>query len=211
MFFAADVTATRDLACIIAADRFTQAQNQQLAVDLLRSFNDNEKMSGAILAALTGVDTVATVNPEFSSEQRTDLVQYWAEHAPKWSLKTVMHVALWMRGQPIPNVPAEGADGYIASMLVRDDLPWTTVMLALLHKKHPEATRFLFDARQALSDDPLDLSVDPLDLFDRHRWWRVFRRHRPDDRLVFWVWADPELEKFQVEVMRSWWLLHRHR
>src|SRR5690606_13564304 len=91
-----------------------------------------------------------------------------------------------------------------ASLLLRDDLPRSTILLAMLHRDDPAALDHLLNPRG-------DVGPDVLDLLDRRRWWHVLRRYLPPDAPPLWLWADPELEDFQIDVLRCWWLLHRHR
>jgi len=211
-FLKARVSTVRDRACIIAMQRLTTEQQTELAETLLKDFSDEAKMSGAMIAGLTNVRPTGHLGSPFappSAGDPIDLLTYWAEHGSTWTIQQMMRIALWMQGRPPPE--AGDMERTIPGMLVHEDIPWTSVLLALAHRRHPEAMRFLLATRDELSDDPLDLIVDPLELFDEHRWWLVLRTQLADDAPQFWPWADPDLLNFQVEVLRSWYLLHRNR
>ncbi len=85
----------------------------------------------------------------------------------------------------------------------------TTVLLAMLHRggdARRRALDFLFNPR----GEPV---LDLIELFDRLRWWHVVRRYLPEplaERAPFWVWADEELEAFQLDVLRDGYLLYAY-
>ncbi len=189
--FAATDSAVRDLACVVAAERFSTAQLDPLVESLLNDFSDHAKQSGGVLAGLTGLQSKILA-------RKADLEDVWA-------VREVMQLGLWMQGQ----LPERSRS--VAGMLTRDDLPTTTVLLAMLHMGDPAALDYLFLADH---EEPIDL----VELLDQRRWWGVLRRYLPGtdhDSLTaappFWVWADPALERFQVETLRWWYLLHRER
>lgn len=182
--FTSDVSTLRDLACVVARDRFTDQQLDELVGSLLTDFSDNAKMSGAIMAGLTG--------------RQSDLLAQKVRDEDIWSVRQIMELGLWMQGR------APQIHQLAPGLLSRDDLPTTTVLLALLHRRHPAGLEHIFNPD---GDAPSDL----IDLLDRHRWWRVLSRYLPDDAPPFWVWADVELEQFQLEVLRNWYILNRQR
>ena len=87
---------------------------------------------------------------------------------------------------------------------VTDDLPATTILLAKLHRRRAEALDDLLNPR---GEPTLDL----VELLDHYRWWYVLKHYLPEDAPPFWVWADPQLEQFQIDVLRNWYLVNRHR
>lgn len=181
--FVSDAPSLRDLACIVATDRFTGQQLADLVESLLTDFNDNAKRSGAILAGLTGC--------------HSDLLTKRASDEDIWSVQQIQRLGLWMQGR-LPEM-----DRLAPGLLSRDDLPTTTILLAMLHRGHPAAWEYLLDPRSP--------TFDLVDLLDQYRWWRVLERYLPDNAPPFWVWADPQLEQFQIEVLRSWYVLNSHR
>jgi len=181
----------RDLACIVAADRFSDDDNRTLISSLLNDFNDHAKRSGATLAGLTGL------HPQLLAKKARD--------EDIWSVRQIMYLGMWMQGKtPIENGTEIDMDQLAPGLLTRTDLPTTTILLAMLHRKHPQALDYLFNPR---GEERLDL----IELFDQFRWWRVISRYLPDDAPPFWPWADAELEQFQIDLMRDWYLLNRHR
>jgi hypothetical protein len=203
--FQSDVSTLRDLACVVAADRFSKDQNGALAGTLLKRFDDESKMSGAILAGLTGVRPTGVIRDPLRPNEpgkTIDLLEYRAENEPTWAVKQVINLGLWMQGRPTTETgdTATLAEG----LLTRDDVPRTTVLLAMLHVHRAEALDFLFNPR----GQP---TVDLAELFDQLRWWRALGRDLPADAPPFWAWADPDLEAFQVEVLRDWYLVNRYR
>ena len=182
--FEHEVATIRDLACIVAKDRFTPQQLDGTVNSLLNNFNDNAKCSGAILAGLTGLQT-----PLLIKKARDEDI---------WWVQQIIKLGMWMQGQfPEMEMLAPG-------LLTRDDLPSTTVLLSMLHRGHPHAWEYFFDPRS-------EPQIDLIELFDQHRWWLVFERDLPDrfrKDLKFWFWADPDLEAFQIDLIRSWYALH---
>ncbi len=224
-FMRASSMSVRDRACMIAATRLTRQQQADLAVRLLRDFDADAKISGAVLAGLTGIDPVgyrlpvgledSDVLQGLDPGDKIDLLQYWAEKSDAWDKRAVMWLALWMQDR-LPDdskvIPDEAKlESTLTGWLINDDLPWTTIVLAMAYKAHPEAGQFLFAKRDPLNEDPSDLVVDHIDLFDKHRWWSALQPLLADDAPKFWVWADTDLENFQVEILRTWWLLNKHR
>lgn len=179
--FASPEPTIRDLACIVAAERFTPAQNAALVRRALSDFDDHAKMTGAILAGLTG--------------QSVDFLADRHSKEDQWAVKQVMSLGLWMHGK-MPEMSETAL-----ALLTRDDVPRTTLLFAMLHCQMPQAKEYLFNPR---GEPALNLR----DLFDQKRWWPVLRRYLPDDAPPFWIWADVELDEFQVDVLRNWYLIY---
>ncbi len=185
--FTSDASTMRDLACVVAQDRFSDQQLSRLIESLLHDFNDLAKQSGAILAGLTG--------------QHTILLRAKTRDEDIWSVQQIMKLGLWMQGH-LPEM-----DRLAPGLLTRQDLPTTTILLAMLDRCHPIAWDHLFNPRGQI---PSDL----LELLDHYRWWRVLERYLPrigTDPPPFWIWADASLQQFQLDVLRDWYLLHRSR
>ncbi len=182
--FVSETSTLRDLACVVAAQRFSPQQHDQLVAELLNDFNDDAKRSGAILAGLTGA--------------QRDLLAKKAHDEDIWSVQQILRLGLWMQGQhPEMKHLAPG-------LLTRDDLPTTTILLAMLHRGHNGAWEYLFNPR---GDQPFDL----VELLDQHRWWHVLAQYIPEldrDDLPFWYWGDVDLEQFQIDVLTSWYALN---
>ncbi len=197
-----DETALRDVACFVAFDRFSKEQNAQLAADLLLDYSDNAKQSGAILAGLCGV--------------QQDLLRKKANDEDVWAVRQVLRLGLWMQSQRVEDVPGHPLDmpKLASTLLTRDDLSWTTVILAIMWHDR-EAPQDQGDAAIGLAWDTLlsprlSGTIDLEELLAAQRWWQVLSRFVPDAP-PFWVWADAELQSFQIEVLRCWYVLNRTR
>lgn len=182
----------RDLACVAAADRLDLGQINALVTLLLRDFDDRAKMSGAILAGLTNS------RPPTRGEngEPSDLVLDKVNAEDVRPVMQVMRVGLWMQGR------APDMEKVIDGLFGRPDMPRSTLLLALLHGKSPIPFDYILNPR---GDPPFDL----VDYFDTQRWWRIASRYLPADAPPFWVWGDRELEEFQIDVLRNWYLIHR--
>jgi hypothetical protein len=115
-----------------------------------------------------------------------------------WTVAMVQRLGLWMAGDDTAiDIPA-------TSLLTRSDLPKTTIILAMLHRKDYAALNALLNPRG-------ETGFDLVELLDQSRWWWVLSRYLPDDAPPVWVWADSDLEQFQIDVLRDWYLTHRQR
>jgi hypothetical protein len=186
----------RDWACVIAADRLNGDMCESLAGELLTSFNDHAKRSGAILAGLTG--------------GQRDLLATRTQAEDIWAVQQVMKLGLWMQEQieldPVP-------------LLDHDDVPACTVMLAMLHANRDRALDVILSPRTdeaTFSAASLNLpsteageTVSLTQLLVRYRWWPVLRRFLPDVAPPLWLWADPMTQRRQMRLLRDWWLIQR--
>ena len=177
-----DQAQMRDLACLIAAQRLTQGEQHQLVGRLLPHFNDHAKMSGAILSGLTGT--------------QSRLLARRSDAEDVWLVRQIQRLGLWMQGRLDTLDPQ--------TLLQRADVPKSTVLLAMLHRDRIDALDYLFNPR----GEPL---IDLVQLLDHYRWWHVLRCYLPNDAPPFWLWADPALKAFQVEVLRNWYLVQRRK
>ncbi len=191
-FCSSEDSMLRDLACITAAARLSQKQIEELVIKLLHDFDDRAKMSGAILAGLTNARPPTRGNSGTPSDLVLDKVN--AEDVRP--VMQVMRVGLWMQDRA-PDV-AKVIDGLFG----RPDMPRSTLLLAMLHKRNPVPFDYILNPR---GDPPFDL----VDYFDTQRWWRIASRYLPEESPPFWVWGDHELELFQIDVLRNWYLIHR--
>lgn len=199
--FYSDSATLRELACIVAADRFTTEQHEQLVNSLLTDFDDEARMSGAILAGLTGVQRELLARVTAAHRQM--------EHETKWRILQVLQLGMWMQGRPV-----QGRDGaldmnrHVLGLLGRADMPRTTVLLAMLHTGHPQALQRLLqprtDERPLFADLPAERPL--AHLFEHYRWWWVLKRYLPDDAPGFALWADDDLQQLQVDALRNWLL-----
>ena len=181
--------AMRDLAATVAAQRLTDEQNAALIDQLLTDYDDNARRGGAILAGLTG--------------QRLDLLRRLTDAEHDWATQQVMRLGLWMAGV-LPEF-----DDTVDGLVLREDVPVTTVLLAMLEHggdARYRALEFLLNPR----GEPI---LDLVELLDRQRWWYVLEGYLPEPlkaEAPFWPWADAELEVFQIDVLRDGFLVNAY-
>src|SRR5690606_6752562 len=199
-----ELSAVRDLACVLAAQRLDPDQRLRLAGSLLRDLDNHARMAGAILVGLTGVRPTATLRSpragDDQSGQQVDLLGYVAEY-PHPVLHQMTRLAEWML---LPQLD-EGSHYTGIAMLSRPDLPTSSILLAMLHRGQPEAVDYLLVPR----GEP-DLPFLQHLLIEL-RWWRVLRQYLRDDAPELWLWGDAAVQSFQLELLREWWLLNRQR
>jgi hypothetical protein len=207
--FAHDEPSMRDLACIVAVKRFSPEQHEALAGALLRSFDDRDKMSGAMLCGLTGVRPRASIIDLATTLElrEVDLLAYRLQHEDIWEVQQVLRLAVWMQGDEVRDSKdrtLEPRQLTAALLSMPDNVPLTTVLLAMLHMRDPAALEYLLNPRG-------EQRVDLVQLLDQQRWWRVLRHYLPDDAPGYIWWTDADADRFQVEVLRNWYLVHRVR
>jgi len=191
----------RDRACVFALEHNTPEQNTALIGHLLRSFSDNDKRSGAILAGLTGL--------------QTKLLRNKMEDEDIWEVKQIHQLGLWMQGQ-MPELDAQ-----VPLMLATPQLPASTIYLALLHGRRNIGLDLVLTPRVdelALSPASLNLpeeeSPDRVSLsrlLVRYRWWDVLRHYMPDRAPGLVLEADEQTIQYQIDLIRNWWLVHRRK
>ncbi|MEX0774768.1 MAG: hypothetical protein WD042_03530 [Phycisphaeraceae bacterium] len=203
---ASPVSTWRDWACLVAARRFTPQQNEHLIARLLGGvpgdslhFSDHAKMSGAVLAGLTNLRPAAS-NPHVP----VDLLEDKARVEDMPLVREVMRMGLWMQGRPVADYGSEMAGRVRALLATGDaDAPRSTFLLGLLYMGDKTALEYLFTP---LAEPRIDL----VNSLGAERMWPVLAAALPADAPPFWLWADADLQAFQVEVLRDWYLLHRH-
>jgi hypothetical protein len=173
-----------NLACAIAARRFNDQQNAALIQRLVPNLNDARKQAGAMLSGLTGLETKLLKKREAVEDMPT--------------VKRVMRLGLWMQGE------YELSRARILGLLAPEDAPRSTILLALAKRQPQWALAYLLH-------DPGYSDRALATFFEHVRWWSVLRPHLSGDPPPFWYWADDRLQRFQVEVLRNWYLLNRHQ
>jgi len=206
----------RDLACTIAARRLEPPELRDLVESLLRDFSDHAKQSGAILAGLSGV--------------HGDLLAGKMRNEDNWAVRQMQRLGMWLQGRPVHDEQGRPLNmpKLAASLLARDDLPRSTILLAMLHMRRAQAAggsatagpESSADSRPERNHedqaDPLAILLHPrgTDWIDLHemlatrRWWHVLQPYLPPEAPPLWLWADKELQDFQIEVLRCWYLVH---
>ncbi len=213
---ASNQTSLRDWASIVAAQRLNAAQNEHLIDQLLGAidpatgrpvsgihFEDRAKMSGALLAGLTGL------RPELLQQKEA------AEDMPY--VREVMRMGLWMQGHDT----GQDMPSRVQALMLQPDAPQSTFLVGLLIMRPRQALDYLLNPR----GEPR-LNLDEL-LFAQ-RWWHVLHplllRDASDPtgtesgnsarasigppQLSFW--SDPDAQTFEIELLRNWYLVHRH-
>lgn len=185
--FASPKATMRDLACVVAIERFEAAALEPVVQTLLASASADTRKSGAVLAGLSGLhrdmlNTMADADPD----QATRAVARLAKLAdPAVALETPAATAAFgnAAAPPTSSVLVLFARGNLVAGLDR------------LFNPHGEARLNLV---QTLGHD---------------RWWHVLRHYLPKspDTPPFWVWGDRDVQAFQVDVLRNWYLVNRHR
>ena len=200
--FLSEKSTIRDQACIIAVDRLPADQIALLIRRLMQPvdlkgdplkpvyrYHDGAKLSAAMLSGMTG--------------QETALLQRMAvDFADRAGIIEIIQLALWMQKLPVPGIG--NMQTRAEQLLARDDLPYSTVLLALLHQREPVALERLLTPRG-------DQQPRLLPLLDEDRWWFVVEHYLPKDAPRLWVWADNELARFQLDLLRNWYVVNRYR
>ena len=218
----------RELAAVVAVERFDAPRVAELARRLLVGLDDDGQLAGAVLAGLAdvrptaisgGMSVVLERNPDLTAErvrsmsdaelaelglERIDVVMDHYEHAADWVEKQLYGLALWMRGDTPPGFHAETYADYVRNLLLRDDVPRTPVLLALLDAGHVDAAAAWL--LNPTGEPPLELDR----LLTRRGWWGVLRRYLPEHAPPLWTDAPPALRSFQYDVLRNWALVELH-
>lgn len=214
--------AVREVTAAYAVQRFDEDELTRLARGLMLDFNADARLGGAILAGLGGLrpagiagglasvlaeqeglsrDAVLEMDDAALAQlglARIDLLHVRFEQEDHWPRRQVYRLALWMRGDQAADLDA----GAARQLLLRDDVPKSTVLLALMERGHVDAAlRWLFNPA---GEPPIDLD----DLLATRRWWHVLRGYLPDDAPPVWPQAPPTVRRYQYDVLREWVLIH---
>lgn len=191
--FSHEDSRVRDAACVVAAQHFREAQNEALIRELLIDFNDEARLSGAMLAGLTGLQPS---HQPSSGPAIEDLLLERSQNEARRPVRQMMRLGLWMQGRL-----TELADD-APLLLAREDLPTSTVLLALLHRKRNEALDYLLTPRR-------EESYPLREWLCEYQWSRVLARCLPVQAPRVELDAPADLQQFQIDVLRNWWLIKR--
>ncbi len=183
-FLINDDPAVRDLACVVAVDRYQGAVLDDFVASLLNDFNDRAKMCGAVTAGLTGV--------------QSELLSQKQDAEDVWTVKQVYRLGLWMQGR------WPGGEALAGQLVAKAQMPRTTVLLTMLHADRVAALDYLLNPR----GQP---RFDLIDLLGRRRWWLVLRRYLPSTAPPLAIDAKQYVAPDQIDVLRNWHLVNRHR
>lgn len=186
----------RHLAVFLAMDRFDEATLDRLTHQLSTIFFDERRMSGAMLIGLRG--------------RPLDLLDDRLKREHVWIVRQHLVAAQYMVGRN------DGwADTAPEALLARRDFPMETVIIALMHRGNKQGLDRLlkpigtpgYTFAQTYAKWRYD-TEQLRELLDEKRFDPVLRRYLPEAPPV-WLWADPDLQRFQVELLRNWYLIHR--
>lgn len=178
-------SAVRDLACVTLTQRFATGEIEPLILELLAEHDPDGRASAAILSGLTGV--------------AGDAVHDAADRERNAATRHIMRVGLWMQGR----LPELG--GRVSTLLGREGLPDSTLLLALLHGGQKRtALDYIFELQDSGSADA------PLELLRDQRWQRVLEVYLPGDAPPLSLGNDPAWNAERLKDFRAWFALHRH-
>ncbi len=173
----------RDVGCVLAVRDLEAGALDSLVADLLRDMNDQAKMSGPILAGLTGL--------------HLDLLHRRQRFENDWEIGKVILLGQQMCGEGMVGDAPPATMAY-------SDAPRSTVILAMLHRMGPGGLEVLLNPR---GEPPADLP----ELMEDYGWWRVLNQYLPADAPRWHPGADATQQRLQTDMLRDWYLVHRHR
>jgi len=179
--FDAEPAGVRHMAAFAALDRLEPGDADALVRELLASPHRWEALGGAVLAGLTG--------------RQADLLERQGKRTDDWLVALHTKLGRYMIGDEIKLKPE--------TLLVRRDFPPRTVWLAMMHRGERAGFDRFFQPLSVVSAESLRRTLD------QERYWHTLRRYLPSDAPPFWLWADAALQRFQVDVMRTWYLTRR--
>lgn len=217
----------RDEACLVAVERLDKTRLTELARDLLATYADEAKMSGAMLCGLgkvypkriqggsskfllehsewTETALYAQSDAELAKlglstlDALNDNANRWrdAKSAPEKGVLFASQIGLALRGDR----PAA-----VGAFLFDKRIPYSTVLLGLLRQNRTEAL-------DALLGDGMRVPFVPRQLLADWRFGEVVAHFLPSTgpgaapRIAYW--GDIHLQNLQFEQLRTWWRLHR--
>lgn len=178
--FDSEHAGVRALVAMAAIQRLDRNALVNLAQRLNRTSYDNERMAGALLVGLAGLE------PKMLEER--------LERETIWLVRQYVELGLLMLGR--------GTALDSEALLARREMPRESVVLALVHSGKLAGWDALFEP---LSGDDGGVRA----MLDQERLWPVIERYWPVDGPRFELWADQALQQAQVDILRTWYLMHR--
>ena len=177
--FDTDEPSVRRLAVLTAFDRLSSSEADKLIDRLLHTFDDSHRMAGALLAGLLG---------------RADAIDRRLEREQAWVVQQYLKLGKMM-AEPASQMAVDPV-----GLIARSDVDELDVVWALLHAGDRRGLDHLLD--------PLTGSSERLrSQLDQERFWPILKRYLPvGPQARFWMWADPALQRFQCDVLRTWYL-----
>lgn len=217
----------REVAAVVAMETLDATGVLELSRSLLLSLDDDGQLGGALLAGLADLrpagirrgdadadgerdarplsELLALSDDQLAAlgHERVDLLSFHYREADDWVEKRLYGLALWMRGETPADFRGEAADyaAFARNLLIREDVPRTAVLLALMDAGHPTAA--LEWLLNPMGQPPLPL--DPL--LNEFRWHRVLQRYLPDTAPPVWRQAPPLIRNLQLNALRDWALV----
>lgn len=183
--FKAEQPSVRDLALVVALDRFGDEELKALAKALIVSFDDHQRAAGAILGGMLPKD-----------EQLMALMRKRHERVEDWALRQHYAIGLNAHGERLKGPGLE-------ELLNRTDVARTTTILAMLDQGNLTGLDWLLSP---IGDSPVNLRF----LFDQLRYYAVLKHYVPE-LPGFDVYASEAVQRMQVKVIRDWYLVNRKK
>jgi len=201
-----DLPVLRDAAVALAAERYEGDALEALLRRLYGSRRASDRVTAALLSGVSGVRLV--FDPRESDlppvpgepDEPYDVLLEFYELSRDPIDRAMYRVALWLLDDPA----AGGFDP--TTLLISEDAPRSTVLLAMLHKGEASRTAAL-DWLLLPPDEPTTLHLRQW--LAEKRWWYALRPHLPPDAPGLWLWADPFLQHLQLDTLRAWYVLQR--
>jgi len=172
----------RDVGCVLAA-RDLSVEVQDALIEELLQGDGTQKITGALLAGVSGRQNALLTR---KLEEQTD-----------WDTAAGIKLGMWMQGKgPYGDlIPS----GYLA----RDDMPRSSVIMAMLSK--PDAAAY-----EALLNPSGEAPDDLIVLLESYGWWRVLNHYLLEGAPRWTPTDEPTLQQYQADLLRDWYLVHRH-
>ncbi len=202
----------RDLAAIVAVERFGKPAALNLAKQLAASFTDNDRKSAAVLAGFLKADPVLL---ELITQRANTVPQNMHNFSPievpfpryllgkelGESARDLHRLALWCQGKP-------PKDFSPSDILTYDHLPKLSVITILLQGGDLSGTDFFLSTLQDKSPAEL-FRADYRILFNQFHVHRILKRFFPT-MPDFYPWNPRNHQSFAVRAIRLWYLVNRH-
>lgn len=187
--FRSEQPTLRDLATIVARQRFDDEQLKPLARELIASFAEPHRRAGVILAAMLPPD-----------DELHRMIRTRFDHATDWLSKQHYRLALWMIDE------LDDANFDPANLLLRREFPRTTLITAMLHHGDLRGLDWLLGPiGEPGVGSPAALRL----LMDTARYHVVLAHYLPDAP-PFDPWADRDAQLDRIAAIRDWYLMHRN-
>ncbi|MCC5828996.1 MAG: hypothetical protein JJU36_06065 [Phycisphaeraceae bacterium] len=220
------ISTYRDHGCLLSVQGLTDDQLETLIRRLLLELDDAPRFSGAMLSGLTGI------RPKIELDGRErDLLELRlrsARDTGRLNHVRMMQLGLWMQGE------VELEDHQLGAWMLHDELPRTSVLMAMMHRGDLRAVDRLLELQHPMvipltaldlrspaerrrdreAEATVDLpnagtedertTLELVELLVDYRWAGVLAHFLNDDAPRPDLWTDRWLAEFQVELLRYW-------